>query len=250
LLAFFNVEAAFWLCSAFYAVGLLQVLRVKTRSRGDIDRRRSLGRNVVPGFEYVYHQAIVLAMILLAVAHCSLTMSFESMLPALSEEKLAGGSAAVSYLMSNVGAGALTSAVLLAGVRDQVTRGRLFFILGVASGLTPIIVGLSSRTGVSLVAAAAMGASEAGFMTITNAIIQSIVPDEIRGCVSAVYSMHVGGTMALANLTNGTVSDVFNAPIVIIVGGVVFTLVMFLSLAHSFLRSIYFPRVAGPAPAA
>lgn len=250
LLAFFNVEAAFWLCSAFYAVGLVQVLRVKTRSRGSIDRRRSFSRNLIAGFEYVYHQPVVLAMVLLAVAHCSLTMSFESMLPALSEEKLAGGSAGVSYLMSAVGAGALTSAVLLAGVQNRATRGRLFFILGVASGLTPIIVGLSSRTGVSLAAAAAMGASEAGFMTITHAIIQSILPDEIRGRVSGVYSMHVGGTMALANLTNGTMSDVFNAPIVIIVGGVVFTVVILLSLAHSFLRSIYFPRVAGTASAA
>jgi MFS family permease len=250
LLAFLNVEAAFWLCSAFYAVGLVQVLRVNTRSRGIIDRRRSLSRNLVAGFEYVYQQPMVLAMVLLAVAHCSLTMSFESMLPALSAEKLGGGSAGVSYLMSAVGAGALTSAILLAGVRNRATRGRLFFILGIASGLTPIMVGFSAQTEVSLAAAAAMGASEAGFVTITHAIIQSIVPDEIRGRVSGIYSMHVGSTMALANLTNGTMSDVFNAPMVIMVGGSVFTIIMFLSLAHSFLRSIYFPRVAETARAA
>lgn len=250
LLLLFNVESAFWLCSVFYLVGLIQTLRIKTRSTGEIDRSQGLAQNMLAGFNYVYSTPIVLAMVLLAVFHCSLTMSYESLLPVLSEEFLSTGSSGVSLLMAAVGAGALVSSVMLAGVRSDAIRGRLFLILGVGSGITYVALGLSSVAGFSLGAAVLMGASTAGFMTVTHTIIQTIVPDGVRGRVSGIYSMHVGGTMAVANMMNGALSDWFNAPVVMAVTGVGFTLAVILSVAHFPLRRIYFPRPAAePTPA-
>jgi MFS family permease len=88
-------------------------------------------------------------------------------------------------------------------------------------------------------------------MTIAHTIIQSIVPDGIRGRVSGVYSLHVGGSMALANLFNGAVSDVFDASWVMIAGGLLLVVAAVASLASAPLRGIYFPNLAGrPVPAA
>jgi MFS family permease len=250
LLLLFNVEAAFWLCSAFYLVGLIQTMRISTRSRGRVERNRSFSENFLAGFNYVYSTPIVLAMVLLAVFHCSLTMSYESLLPVISQNKLAAGSAGVSLLMSAVGAGALTSSVLLAGVRSEVIRGRLFLFLGITSGVTYLALGLSSITVFSMVSAVLLGASTAGFMTVTHTIIQTIVPDGVRGRVSGIYSMHVGGSMAVANLMNGALSDWFNAPIVMAITGCAFTVAIVLSAAHVPLRQIYFVRAApGTTPA-
>ncbi len=81
-------------------------------------------------------------------------------------------------------------------------------------------------------------------MTITHAIIQSIAPDEIRGRISAVYNMHVGGTMALANLTNGGLTDLLNAPLVLAAGGIIFIVLITSSVSLAPLRRIYFPRAA------
>ena len=250
LLGLVDVAAAFWLCSAFYAAALVLTLRIATRSRGEMDRSRSFGRNFAAGFVYVYQHPQVLAMVLLALAHCSLTMSYESMLPAISQEKLAAGSVGVSYLMAGVGAGALTTAIFVAGVRNQGIRGWLFLVFGVSSGLGPIGMALSSSRELSVLAAVAMGVNQAGFMVITHIIIQSIVPDAVRGRVTGVYSMHVGGSMAVANLTNGTLADVFNAPVVMAVGGIIFTVAIVLSVGHATVRRIYFPRVAITAPVA
>jgi MFS family permease len=250
LLGFVNVAAAFWLCSALYGVGLVLTLRIATRSTGEIDRSRSFGRNFVAGFVYVYQHPLLLALVLLALGHCSLTMSYESMLPAISQEKLAAGAVGVSFLIAGVGAGALVTAVFLAGVRNQGTRGWLFLVFGVLSGLGPLGMALSSSRELSILAAVAMGVNQAGFMVITHTIIQSIVPDAIRGRVSGVYSMHVGGIMAVANLTNGTLADVFNAPVVMAVAGIIFTVAIVLSVGQVTVRRIYFPRVAAGAPAA
>ena len=244
LLAFVNVEAAFWVSSLFYGAGLIQVLRVKTRSRGRIDSSQSFLQNMAAGFIYTYEHPILLSMVLLAVGHCSLTMSYESILPAISQEKLGAGSAGFSYLIAGVGAGALISSVFLAGIRNEATRGRVFLIFGITSGLGPIALALSSNHALSIAATVFMGINQAGFMTITHAIIHSIVPDEIRGRIAGVYDMHVGGTMALANLTNGGLTELLNAPLVLVAGGVILIIVIFSSIGLAPLRRIYFPRVS------
>ena len=244
LLAFVNVGAAFWLSSFFYLVGLIQVLRVKTRSRGRMDPNQSLLHNLAAGFIYTYEHPMVLSMVLLAMGHCSLTMSYESMLPAISQEKLGAGSAGFSYLIAGVGAGALISSVFLAGIRNEATRGRIFLAFGLTSGLGPIALALSTDHLLSIAATFLMGVNQAGFMTITHAIIHSIVPDEIRGRISGVYDMHMGGTMALANLTNGGLTELLNAPLVLAAGGVFFIIVISSSVGLAPLRRIYFPRVS------
>ena len=244
LLFLVNIEAAFWLCSGFYLVGLIQTLRISTRSRGDVDQSKSFVQNMMAGFNYVYSTPIVLAMVLLAVFHCSLTMSYESLLPVLSREALSGGSNGANLLMMSIGAGALVSSIALAGVRNNAIRGRLFLILGVGSGISYVALGASSVAGLSMASAVIMGVSTAGFMTVTHTIIQTIVPDGIRGRVSGVYNMHVGGTMAAANLLNGALSDWFNAPVIMAITGIGFTLAVSLSVVHLPLRRIYFPKTA------
>ena len=89
-----------------------------------------------------------------------------------------------------------------------------------------------------------MGVNQAGFMTITHAIIQSIAPDEMRGRISGVYSVHVGGSMALANLTNGGFTDLLTAPLVLAAGGTVFIGLIIFSIGLAPFRQIYFPRAA------
>lgn len=233
---------AFWLCTAFYVVGLFQVARVKTESTGVINPNRSFLSNFLEGFKVVYSTPMLSAIILLAVAHCALVMSYESMLPNLSEEKLGAQTVYdTALLMSGVGVGALITAILLAGVKGNRQRGKIFLVLAFASGITPIILGISSTGSISLVSAVFMGASGAGFMTITHTIMQLYTPDEVRGRVSGVYQMHIGLSMAGANWINGELSDLFTAPNVMIWTAVVFFIVVAGSLTTKYLRQLYFP---------
>ena len=183
-------------------------------------------------------------MVLIVLAHCALTMSYESLLPSISTEKLAAGSVGVSYLIGAVGAGALITAIFLAGVRNTTTRGILFLVFGFTSGLGPILLALTTQWELSILAAVAMGANQAGFMTISHAIIQSLTDDEVRGRVTGVYSVHVGGSMAVTNLINALLADKFNASDVMAVGGILFLIVITLSLGSLALRRIYFPKLA------
>ena len=246
----------FWACAAFYLVALISSLNIRTVSSGSIDRRRSFWANTAAGFAYAYSTPLVFGIILMAVAHCVLVMSFESMLPPLAREKLSPDGITFSQndvyaLMTALGIGALFSSIFIGGIVSHITRGRMFLVLGFTSSLTPIGLGLSAQTGVSMIAAVLMGLGTAGFMTITHTIIQSVVPDEIRGRVASVYSMHVGGSMAFANLLYGRLADSYSAGYVMAVVGAAFTLVVLGTFIGSgFWRGIYLRGEARPVVAA
>ena len=239
LLSMVGVEAAFFFCSGLYMVGLVQVLRIRTASTGRMDPGKSLATNFVAGVTYLYRTPALLAIVLLALFHCGLTMSFESLLPVLSSQELNAEGAGFSYMMMAVGAGALVSVFLLAGMRNDAPKGRLLLNLGVLSGLAPVVLAAAVNMPMALVGAAAMGATQAGFMTLTHTMIQTIVPDGVRGRVGAIYSVHVGGMMAVANLSNGVLADYIDAPLVLGIGGVAFIVAMFVTWNLPVYRRIY-----------
>ena len=270
LLATVGVSGAFFMCSAFYVVSLVQSLRLKTISTGTVRQGRSIIVNfalsVWDGLKYVYTTPILRVVVFMALFHCGLTMSFESLLPVLSDTRMDAGDAGFTYLMGAVGAGALVSVILIAGVTSESVRGKLFLNLGVISGLAPAVLALSTNMPTALAAAAFMGATQSGFMTLTHTMIQSVTDDSVRGRVGAVYSLHIGGMMASANLLNGVfadfrpteylldaaaplagiVNDALNflpSPIgpspLLLIGGVGFIIVMFASWQALTIRQIY-----------
>ena len=240
LLGIVNIEAAFWACSSFYLVGFLHVSKVKTRSTGVINQNQGFLTNLFEGFVYVYKRPILRSIILIVLAHCALTMSYEALLPAISEDKLNAGSVGTSYLMAGVGAGALLSSLFIAGVRSNSTRGKLYLLFALTSGLGPILLAWSGYWGLSVVATIYMGINQAGFMTISHTIIQSITEDRVRGRVAGVYSVHIGGSMAVTNWINGAIADVFSASAVMVVGGLIFFVIVVISLGSTSLRELYF----------
>ena len=270
-LAVLGVSGAFFMCTAFYLVSLIQSLRLTTRSTGTVHQGSNFLFNFLislwAGLKYVYSTPILRVVVFMALFHCGLTMSFESLLPVLSDTRLNAHDAGFTLLMAAVGAGALITVVSIAGVQRESTRGKLFLNLGVISGLAPAVLALSVNMPTALAAAALMGAAQSGFMTLTHTMIQSVTDDSVRGRVGAVYSVHIGGMMALANLVNGwladfRLSDYVLAPVVplsnlindwfygmgqtqvgpsplLIVGGMAFIIVMFVSWQATTIRQIY-----------
>ena len=256
LLATTGTTGAIFLCAGFYAISLVQTMRLRTASTGRIDRRQSFARNFAEGAIYVYKTPILFSVVVMAIFHCGLVMSFESLLPVLSTRLLDSGGdganflrlvtqlltesgAGFSVLMMAVGAGALSSAIILAGISSDITKGRLFFAFGALSGLSSLALGLSPNLATALPSAMLLGVSSAAFMTLTHTMIQSIVPDGVRGRVGAIYSVHIGGMMASFNLLNGVLADYVGAPLILMVTGFAFALIVVASWQFVTMRVIY-----------
>ena len=244
-----NQDWVFFLSTGLYIAGLGLVLSIRTTSRGVVEAGEGAAvvfRNLLAGLRFMYDHPLVLSLVLLVVAHCGMTMSFESLFPALSLEKLGLKPGAqvltgFGYLMVVYGGAALVTSLALAGVQSEHTRGRLLLWLGVLSGVFPIALGLSPNLSVAMLSVAGMGASQSGFMTLSSGMLQSITPDAIRGRVMSVYSWHIQGFMASFNLVNGALANFggLSAPLILGAGGLGFIMVMASSFARIPLRRLY-----------
>jgi len=146
-----------------------------------------------------------------------------------------------TYLMIGIGAGGIVGNLLLARVQGDKIRGQLFLWVGLASGLAPMVFGLTTTVSQAMLVATIMGASTAAFMTLSHGMIQALAPDGIRGRVMSANTWHAQGTMAGFNAINGVLMDMpwMTVPILLSSTGFIFVAIMFGSLLAAHLRVIY-----------
>jgi MFS family permease len=246
IIGFIGPEPAFFMSAGLYAVGLSQVLNIRTASRGMVESTKGVMFNLVAGVRYIYTHPLLLHLMVLAVLHCAFTMAFESVFPFFSRTQLGMDSEkglfeGPTYLMIGVGAGSIMGNLALARVEGQVFRGRLFLILGLLSGLSPMALSFAFNIPTAMIAAAVVGATTAGFMTLSHGMVQAITDDSVRGRVMSANTWHVQGAMGGFNAVNGILMDFswMSAPLLLSGAGLIFIWVMMSSVLTAPLRAIY-----------
>ena len=246
MIRFVNPEPAFFLAAGMYAVGWSQVLSIRTVSRGVVEAAHGVALNLIAGIRFIYTHPLVLSIVLLTVLHCALAMAFESVFPFYSRAQLGMKTGkdlfqGPTYLMIGVGAGGILGNLGLGRIEGRNIRGQLLLGLGLLSGLTPIALGFATSLHAAVIAAAAIGASAAAFMTLTQGLVQSIAPDGIRGRVMGAYTWHTQGTMSGFNAVNGVLMDLpwMTAHILLTGMGLIFMTIMLGSFLPAPLRGIY-----------
>jgi MFS family permease len=237
---------AFFVSPILFLLAITQAVRIKTISISTQTEGKTVIFNLMAGIKYMYSQPIIFSLVLLTVCHCAFTMAFESLLPMFGRDQLGmtmGSSlySGASYLMAGVGIGAVTATLALARVRSLKSQGWILFLAGLFSGLTPIGLAVAPNLSLAILATAFMGASTATFMAVSNATIQSIVPDNLRGRIMGINMLHIVGAMAVFNLVNGHLGDIswISAPTILIASGLVFTAIVAGSVLSMPLREIY-----------
>ena len=253
LLNLVSIGWSFLLCSFLYLISLIQTMRINISSSGEMDKNAGLISNFTTGIPYIYKHSQLRLIMFMAFFHCGFTMSFESVLPVISDKKFGASEATeFSLIMMAVGAGALITVTLISGLSSQSSQGKWYLYLGYISSFSPILLAFSPNISIALVSAALMGGSQAGYMTITHTMIQIVTDDSVRGRVAAMYNVHIGFIMSSMNLVNGALATItylgisivfgFNlipAGTLLTVGGLLFLITISLSPGFKTLRSIY-----------
>ncbi len=249
LLATIGVEGAYAISALFALLSFVSVRRVSVSSRGGVTRLRDVGRNMREGMAYIGRTPEVAAVFILVFAHCSLTMSFDAMLPGFAETRLHSPSGGFTIMTFGVGVGALVGTFVLA-MTTGARRGPLLLGTALASGISPMLMAGSHHVPHAAAGAILMGSSQAMFMALSAVLLQEVVPDDIRGRVMSLYLMSAGGVMAFMNLAFGAMADRTGAPILFFLPGAAFVVITLASLATGpYLRRIYRTGTAAAAPA-
>ena len=245
-----GVAGVLVLSAIFSGIGVIQIMRTRTVSRGEIRSESGLARGMLDGLIYVYTNKTIALFMIMVMLHCVLVMSFESILPILSSQTLGAEDGSVlGYLVMALGVGALVGILLLAGVTATKNKGRLLLITGLMSGIAPVLLAVSGNVPLAILASIVMGASQATYMALTTAYIQLIAPDRLRGRISSLYLLHTGGMMAFANLGYGFTADAFSAPPIFIVTGLTFIVaIAVIGGLQPILRRVYMTGQVSAAP--
>ena len=105
-------------------VSIVSVMAIHTRSSGALTKGAGMFQSLVEAGSYAWADAQLRVLFILIALHCAMTMSFETVLPVLSQEVLNNPENANTLMMA-VGAGALVGVFAISGTRKANSRGMI-----------------------------------------------------------------------------------------------------------------------------
>jgi MFS family permease len=176
--------------------------------------------NILEGFRYVATTAPIRALLLLIALVSFAGMPYSVLMPVFADDILHRGARGLGILMGCSGVGALIGSIMLT-LRSTVRGlGRWVAVASFAFGISAVAFAFSKSFVLSAIVLVPLGASIMVQMASSNTLIQSMVRDELRGRVMAVYSMMFVGFGPVGALIAGAAAERIGAPITVSIGGI------------------------------
>ncbi len=171
------------------------------------------------GWDYVRTFRPIRTILLLFSLISLMGYSYSVLMPLFAGPVLHGGAATLGWLMGASGVGALTSAVSLAVRRTVVGLTRMLQVASAMLGSALILFGFSHTLWLSLILMVFVGFGLLQTASVSNTIIQSLVPEDKRARAMSYYSMAFFGAAPFGSLLAGALAHRIGAPHTVMVTG-------------------------------
>jgi hypothetical protein len=206
-------------------------------------------RSVAEGISYLKGRRVLQGVYLLDIDAMVFGMP-RALFPALGLNFFHGGAQAVGFLYAAPGAGALLGALTTGWVRSIRRQGRAVIIAVVMWGSAVTAFGLVRILWVALILLALAGWSDVVSAVFRSTILQTAVPDSLRGRLSAIQIAVVQGGPRLGDLEAGGVAEAFGTTFSVVSGGLACVVgAVLLAVALPDFRTQTAPESAAPTPA-
>jgi MFS family permease len=212
-------------CFGINAVSYIAVLtglfliRIETQKK--VPMPGSAISNIVEGFKFVAKTSPVRSLLLLLGVVSLMGSPYAVLMPIFADQILNGGVSGLGILMGASGVGALAGALALAARKSLKGLGRWIAFASAGFGTCLILFSFSRSFWLSAAFLVPAGFAMMIQMAASNTLVQSMIPDNLRGRVMAVYSMMFMGMAPLGAMFAGTVAQTIGAPYTVAIGGAV-----------------------------
>ncbi len=203
-----------------YLAVIAGLLMMKVRAYDTPARTASALENMLEGFQYVRQTGPIRSLLLLLGLISLVGMPYAVLMPIFADRILHSGARGLGLLMGATGVGALFGALILAAKQGLKGLGKWVAVCSIGFGVSLILFAFSRSLWLSMVLLLPVGFTMMVQMASSNTLIQSMVPDHLRGRVMAVYSMMFMGMAPFGSLFAGAIADRLGAPITLAIGGV------------------------------
>ncbi len=205
--------------SYFAVIAGLSMLRLAART-SPLPASSALA-DIVEGLRYVWRTGPVHALLALLGLASLVGMPYSVLMPVFADRVLHGGARELGLLMGASGLGALLGALTVAARQGVRGLGRWVAVSSAGFGAALILFSLSRWFWLSAALLVPVGFSLMVQMAASNTLIQTMVPDVLRGRVMALYSMMLLGMAPFGSLLAGAVAERLGAPAMVAAGGIV-----------------------------
>ena len=212
-----GLSVVYWLDVASFVVSWLAVLAMGPLPANEGAAPASW-RSIREGLAYLRGRQVIQGVFLLDINAMVFGMP-RALFPALGLDFFHGGAQTVGLLYAAPGAGALVGALTTGWVNVIRRQGRAVIIAVVIWGAAITVFGLVDVLWVALVLLAFAGWADVVSAVFRNTILQTALPDELRGRLSAVQIAVVQGGPRLGDLEAGGVAQAFGTSFSVISGG-------------------------------
>ncbi len=204
-----------------YVAVITGLLLMKLPPRMQTDHPKKALAGVTQGYRYVRNTMPVRDLLLMVGLLSFAGQPFSTLMPIFAEEILHGGARGLGLLMASAGVGSLAGALTLASRSSIRGLGRIVGASALVFGVALLLFALSTSFWLSTGLLLIVGMSMITQAASTNTLIQSMVPDHMRGRVMAIYAMSFMGMMPIGALVEGWVAERIGAPTTVAIGGAV-----------------------------
>jgi MFS family permease len=202
-----------------YIAVIIGLLLMKVRSVPRISSHSPI-EDIIEGFRWVNRTKIIRSLLFLIGLVSLVGMPYTVLMPVFADKILHGGARGLGILMGATGVGALFGALTLAAKTGIKGLGRWVTITCATLGISLFLFSFSTSFWLSAALLLPCGYSMMLQMACSNTLIQTIVPDHLRGRVMSLYSMMFMGMAPFGAFFGGALANRIGAPMTVAVGGI------------------------------
>ncbi|MEY2560144.1 MAG: hypothetical protein QOG51_559 [Verrucomicrobiota bacterium] len=231
LMAHVGIAMCFFLDGiSFIAVlaGLL-LMRLPKRQTTIVSESGPLGQ-ALEGFRYVWTHRRVLTILSLFTVVGIFGWSYSVLMPAFAHDVLHLGANGYGLLMAGSGVGALAAALTVASI-GHILPTRVMALGGVwIFSIALVLFAFNKNLYIAVLLLAIVGFGVVLYFSTSNTVLQSIVPDEMRGRVMGIWTLIFGGMIPLGSLEAGVMADFIGTPATMAIGALICALAALVTL--------------------
>ncbi|MGZ8455361.1 MAG: MFS transporter [Gemmatirosa sp.] len=207
VIAAFGIAWCFGANALSYVAVLIGLLRIRLPRVERPAPTSSALEGLREGFAYMWHTPIVRTLMGVVLVFSVMGTPYLILMPVTARDRLGLDADGYGVLLAAVGVGGLAGALFLAAVGPRVPRGRLLVGSSFAFSVLLFAFAFVREAWMALPLLLAIGFAMILNGALSNALLQAIVPDALRGRLMAAYSfVVVGMAQVVGALIGGAVA--------------------------------------------
>lgn len=173
-------------------LGMLLLMPLKMPFKEISPPNKAFMTDFLQGIKYLVDQPVLFRLLIMTLASTAFILPLKSMMPVVAAIMFDGDAITAGFLTSSLGVGALIGSLAIAQSSKLKRKFIMALLCLILSGCMMILFAQSRWLPVSVSLGILFGLSHMIFGLINNTLVQSLVPDHLRGRISSIYMAETG----------------------------------------------------------